>query len=42
MIAEECNNIVKYDIKVINAYKNYVSNNTILNGLNMNVVSGSM
>lgn len=32
---------VQYDIKVVSAYKSYGENN-IINGLNMNVPSGSM
>ncbi|VVC43843.1 ABC transporter-like,P-loop containing nucleoside triphosphate hydrolase,AAA+ ATPase domain,ABC [Cinara cedri] len=41
MISEEENNIVHYDVKVINAYKSY-GVNKIINGLNMNVASGSI
>lgn len=33
--------IIKYDIKVINAFKKYGQNN-VFNGLNMSVKSGSM
>lgn len=32
---------LQYDVKVQNAFKSY-GENTILNGLNMNVTSGSM
>lgn len=31
----------QYDVKVINAFKSYGENN-VINGLNMNIKSGSM
>lgn len=42
MAAERPDNNVKYDVRVMNAYKSYEANNMILGGLSMNVKSGSM